>query len=171
MPLNGTNPKPLVFKEIYYTGSRTPGNGTYFSDQFYEIYNNSDEVIYADSLCIANTGGASGQTATGRTWGFRPDQQFVYLQNVWMIPGNGHQHPIQPGESIVIAQDGIDHQNDPLGKSFITCEPWTRTMHNGKVMYHAPITATSMQMYPTCRLFISDRLGSIGSRLCSARQW
>lgn len=115
IPLNGSNPKPLVFKEIYYTGSRTPANGAYFSDQFYEIYNNSDHVIYADSLCIGNTGGSSGQTPTGRTWGFRPDQQFVYLQNVWMIPGNGHEHPIQPGESIVIAQDGIDHQTDPLG--------------------------------------------------------
>jgi hypothetical protein len=34
-----------------------------------------------------------------------------------MIPGNGHDHPIQPGKSIVIAQDGIDHQKDPLGNS------------------------------------------------------
>jgi hypothetical protein len=117
IPMNGTRPKPLLFKEIYYTGSRTTSNGTYFSDQFYEIYNNTDQVIYADSLCIANTGGSSGQTPTGRTWGFRPDQQFIYLQNVWMIPGNGHDHPIQPGKSIVIAQDGIDHQKDPLGNS------------------------------------------------------
>lgn len=113
--MNGSNPQPLVFKEIYYTGSRTPSNGTYFSDQFYEIYNNTDTVVYADGLCIGNTGGGAGNTPTARTWGFRPDQNYVYLQNVWMIPGSGKEHPIQPGTSIVIAQDGIDHKTDPLG--------------------------------------------------------
>ncbi|MBO9636405.1 MAG: DUF4876 domain-containing protein [Chitinophagaceae bacterium] len=117
IPVNGTNPQPLVFKEIYYTGSRTPANGTYFSDQFYEIYNNTDQIIYADSLCIANTGGNAGNVPTARTWGFKPDQDYVYLQNVWMIPGNGTEHPIQPGQSIIIAQDGINHKTDPLGNS------------------------------------------------------
>src|SRR3712207_7300122 len=34
---------PLVFKEIYYAGSRTPLDGVYFRDQFYEIYNNRSE--------------------------------------------------------------------------------------------------------------------------------
>jgi hypothetical protein len=115
--VNGTRSQDLLFKEIYYTGSRTPANGTYFSDQYYEIYNNTDRVVYADSLCIANTGGNAGQTPTARTWGFRPDQKYVYLQNVWMIPGNGTDHPIQPGESIIIAQDGINHQTDPLGNA------------------------------------------------------
>lgn len=43
----------LVFKEIYYTGV-DPAN-FYFRDQFYEIYNNSTEVVYADGLCIAET--------------------------------------------------------------------------------------------------------------------
>ena len=41
----------LVFKEIYYTGVKD----YYFRDQFYEIYNNSTEVVYADGLCIAET--------------------------------------------------------------------------------------------------------------------
>ncbi len=39
---------PLVFKEIYYTGVRTPANKTYYSDQFHEVYNNSNEVQYLD---------------------------------------------------------------------------------------------------------------------------
>lgn len=111
----GSNARPLLFKEIYYTGSRTPSNGTYFSDQYYEIYNNTDTIMYADGLCIGNTGGAPGNTPTARTWGFRDETGHVYLQNVWMIPGNGQDHPILPGTSIIIAQDGIDHQTDPLG--------------------------------------------------------
>ena len=32
----------LLFKEVYFCGSRTPTGGSYFRDQFYEIYNNSD---------------------------------------------------------------------------------------------------------------------------------
>lgn len=115
LKLKGTLPGGLVFKEVFYTGSRTPAGGSYFSDQFYEIYNNSADTIYADSLCIANTGGTSGQSSTGRTWGFMSDPDHVYLQNVWMVPGTGRDHPIAPGESIIIAQDGINHQDDPLG--------------------------------------------------------
>lgn len=115
--LNGSQSGAILFKEVYYTGSRTPAGGTYFSDQFYELYNNTDSVLYADGLCIANTGGASGQSSTGRTYGFMSDPNHVYLQNVWMIPGNGTDYPIQPGGSIIIAQDGINHQTDPLGNA------------------------------------------------------
>ena len=52
--LIGSKAGNLLLKEIYYTGSRTPSDGAYFLDQFYEIYNNSTETIYADSLVLAN---------------------------------------------------------------------------------------------------------------------
>jgi len=113
--LSGTPNRGLVFKELYYTGSRTPAGGTYFSDQFYEIYNNSSEILYADSLCIGNTGGANGSSATATPYGFRSDNDNVYLQNVWMVPGSGTDYPILPGQSIIIAQDGIDHITDVNG--------------------------------------------------------
>lgn len=103
----------LVFKEVYYTGSKTLEDKSYFSDQYYEIYNNSTDVIYADKLCIGIVD----------AWGFRaalsvwlpeyPTQ--VALPSFWYIPGNGTDHPINPGESIIIAQDGINHQSDVLG--------------------------------------------------------
>ena len=35
----GLKVSPLVFKEIYYAGSRSETGGVYFRDQFYEIYN------------------------------------------------------------------------------------------------------------------------------------
>jgi hypothetical protein len=34
---------------------------------------------------------------------------------VWIIPGTGKEHPVLPGKSIVIAQDGIDHKTDVNG--------------------------------------------------------
>jgi len=43
----------LVLKEVYYCGSKTPTGGSYFRDQFYEIYNNSETVQNVRGLCIA----------------------------------------------------------------------------------------------------------------------
>ncbi|MDR3133576.1 MAG: DUF4876 domain-containing protein [Prevotellaceae bacterium] len=101
----------LVFKEIYYTGSRTPSGSTYFRDQFYEIYNNSETVVYADGLCIGSlyTNVAS---ANQPTWDRENAGDYVYYQWLWQIPGNGTQYPIQPGESIIVSQYATNHQTE-----------------------------------------------------------
>ncbi len=114
--LAGSRVGDLILKEVYYTGSKTPSGGNYFSDQFFEIYNNSTDTIYVDSLYIGDAYGNSGQISPGSLpTPFQADQQHVYLSSVWMIPGSGKDHPLAPGQSIIIAQDGIDHRTDPLG--------------------------------------------------------
>ncbi|MCH8494465.1 MAG: DUF4876 domain-containing protein [Balneolales bacterium] len=106
----------FVFKEVYYTGSKTPTGGNYFWDQFHEIYNNATDTLYADGLYIADVYGASGQINPNTTpTPFQDDQQHVYLNSVWRIPGSGTDYPIAPGESILIAQTGLNHQSDPNG--------------------------------------------------------
>ena len=96
----------LVFKEIYYNGAP----GYYFKDQFYEIYNNSEDVQYVDGLCIGTL-----QPATAATTQYKwivPDghpENYVYLGAVWQIPGSGHDYPLQPGESFIIAQLAMNH--------------------------------------------------------------
>ncbi len=103
----------LVIKEVYYTGSRTPSGGNYFSDQFVEIYNNSADTIFTDGLCIADVYGVSGLINPGqRPTEFKDDQNNVYVSSVWRIPGTGRQHPLAPGRSIIIAQDGANHRGD-----------------------------------------------------------
>ncbi len=96
----------LVFKEIYYTGC----GDYYFRDQFYEIYNNSTEVVYADGLCIAETVWANYDYSVIYDWPIENADQYVYVQVVWQIPGDGTTYPVQPGESFVIAQWGVDHR-------------------------------------------------------------
>lgn len=116
--LSGSALGSLVIKEVYYTASRTPANGTYFSDQFVEIYNNSTDTLYLDGLCIADAYGVSGLiNPTNRPTEFSSSsltqgtfQQNVYVSNVWRIPGTGKQRPLAPGKSIVIAQDGVNHK-------------------------------------------------------------
>jgi hypothetical protein len=105
----------LVFKEIYYTGSKTPEGGNYYSDQFHEIYNNSDEVIYLDGLCI----GLLEPISTSPTVWVNEDGSIMdrlpVAYHAMMFPGTGQDYPIQPRTSVVLAMDAIDHQTDPLG--------------------------------------------------------
>lgn len=108
LTLAGSKVGDLVFKEIYYTGSE----GYYFSDQFYEIYNNSTEPISVDSLIIADIYGSAGNA--GDPTPFQDDDENVYARNAWMVPGDAD-HVLQPGESFIIAQDGINHYEDPNG--------------------------------------------------------
>lgn len=114
--LAGSRLGNLVIEEVYYAGSRTPAGGTYFADQFVEIYNNSTDTLYADSLVIAEVFGQSGQiNPTTTPTPFQSDAANVYVVSAWMIPGSGRQHPLAPGRSLVIAQDGINHRGDPNG--------------------------------------------------------
>ena len=62
----------LVIKQIYYAGSHTT-QGASFRDQFIEIYNNSNEVIYADGLYIGQLYGKNNTTTSTFTL---PNGQF-----------------------------------------------------------------------------------------------
>jgi hypothetical protein len=105
----------FIFKEIYFSGSKTPDARTYYSDQFHEIYNNSNDTLYADKLCI----GVLQQTGTSPNIWVNADGSFMddlpLTFHVWTVPGTGKEHPVYPGKSIIIAQDGINHKTDPNG--------------------------------------------------------
>lgn len=114
----------LVIKQVYYAGSSTT-EGAVFRDHFLEIYNNSEETIFADGLYIAllegNTNSnvasytlANGQydwsQSTGNNIGGTANTDYVYANIVIKIPGSGNQYPVLPGKSIVIAQTAINHK-------------------------------------------------------------
>lgn len=114
-----------LIKQIYYAGSNTT-TGASFRDQFIEIYNNTDAVMYADSLYFAEIIGR--QSYTNTTYYTLPNGQmdwskslnmpsnidannnYVYPRAMFMLPGTGKQYPVQPGASIVIAQTAINHK-------------------------------------------------------------
>jgi len=100
----------FVIKEIYYSGSITPAGKIYYADQYLEIFNNTSEIQYADGISVliheaSNTG--------ANVWENMKDT--IVAETIWSIPGNGTQFPVAPGKSIVIAQDGINHKDDPNG--------------------------------------------------------
>jgi hypothetical protein len=114
-----------VFKQIYYAGSNT-SSGAVFRDQFFELYNNSTDTLYADSLCFAQLIGVNNTNANYPAHGFLISNQYdwtqavgmndanantnyVYARAVFMIPGTGKQVPVLPGKSIIIAQTAQNH--------------------------------------------------------------
>ncbi len=127
----------LLFKQIYYAGSDR-FNGASFRDLFFEIYNNSNEVIYADKLYFGivygnmrssqkpytqKDGQYDWKKSFNQTKGDKSNTDYTYVDHIYQIPGNGKDYPIKPGESIVIAETAINHK-----------EPLTITLPNGKSM-------------------------------------
>ncbi len=112
--LRSSLPGDILIKEVFYTGTRTPNNKAYYSDQFIEIFNNTSSIIYADSIYVATLYGSNGASVETNPSTLIEDKN-VYLEYVWMIPGNGHSHPVQPGKSLLIAEDGMNHKDDPNG--------------------------------------------------------
>ncbi len=104
----------LIFKEIYFTGA-SPASKYYFSDQFHEIYNNSDDTIYLDGVGIgileptSRTTNIWADTTLTNNYDRLPINFYTFY-----IPGNGTEHPLGPRTSIVIAQDGINHHSDSI---------------------------------------------------------
>ncbi len=123
-----------LIKQVYYAGSDTL-NGAGIRDQFIEIYNNSNVELFADSLCIGLLQGVRSRNVameyllpeTGQyDWSksltipaeskSTANTDYVYAHALYMIPGNGRQYGVKPGESIVIAQNAQNHKVGYTGR-------------------------------------------------------
>lgn len=97
----------FVIAEVYVPGSWNAATGKqYNGDQYFRIYNNSSETLYADGLVLVES---TFLTVTKRI--YTPDimDEAMTVQVVARIPGNGTEYPIEPGTSIVICDNAINH--------------------------------------------------------------
>lgn len=97
----------FIFEEIFFTGTRRASGSSYIGDTYFKIYNNTGHVLYADGLAICESKFKSTQFYT-YTPDIRQDEMTVHA--IYVIPGNGTEHPVAPGESLVICDTGIDHR-------------------------------------------------------------
>ncbi|MBN2364748.1 MAG: DUF4876 domain-containing protein, partial [Calditrichaeota bacterium] len=88
---------PFVISEIYYNGAPSPPP-LYFHDQFTEIYNNSSQTFYIDGWVIGDA-----------DYGYKEDPDYMYSIHLYQFPGNGTDYPVEPGQTVVIAQDAENH--------------------------------------------------------------
>jgi FKBP-type peptidyl-prolyl cis-trans isomerase 2 len=61
------------------------------------LYNNSEDVVYLDSLIIADA-----------EYGYR-DEDYIHSVHAYMFPGDGDDYPLAPGEMVIVAQDAMNH--------------------------------------------------------------
>lgn len=101
----------LVFKEVYFTGVKD----FYFKDAFYEIYNNSDEVQFLDGVILGivddglPAGVFSPQASIWLEDGSLPNDCYPMYGFTMYFPGSGTEYPLEPGQSVVIANSAVDH--------------------------------------------------------------
>ena len=96
---SGTSPG-IKINEIYTCGP--PNKFFYFYDQFFELYNSSEDTIYLDGMIFCRMG--------------------QFLENITYIfqfpgepMGGTHDYPVPPDSFIVIAQDAYDHKGEVFG--------------------------------------------------------
>ena len=99
----------FVFSEICTTGTLYPNGKNYNYDAYFIITNNSDVVLCADSVALIES---QYQSASSGKQDWNPDVRpyAIPAGAVFMIPGSGKDHPVKPGESIVIANNAMDHR-------------------------------------------------------------
>ena len=113
--VNPSMDSPLCFRELFYAGSE----GWYFRDQFYEVYNNGDEVVYLDHFCLAHLVPEYPTTALPEWPAEDGVGKYAYAVTLWQIQGDGDDYPLAPGESIVFAQEAANHIEISGGTSVV----------------------------------------------------
>ena len=105
----------IVIKEFYFGGCKNLATGkNYQNDKYLILYNNSDEVVYLDSLCIGTAYPWNAPT-NGKTADFVNLETGELMDGVpcsniaWMFDGTGNDIPLQPGEEVVVGLNAIDH--------------------------------------------------------------
>ena len=102
----------LLIEEVYYSGAvPTAGIDRYYSDQFIELVNTADAPVMVGGLILGDAPGSSGAINPGNEPGgpYIADPDYVFLTTAWRIPGEPEDVLLQPGASIVIAQDASTH--------------------------------------------------------------
>ena len=108
LSINLAQSKPsgtIIFKEIYTTGV----SDFYWTDGFYELVNNSDEVQYLDGIILGIvTNGYGDISSWADSLGNLPDYYPMTSSTVY-FPGNGEDYPLFPGQSVVCATRPLNH--------------------------------------------------------------
>lgn len=97
----------FIFEEIFFAGTLRSSGSAYIGDGYVKIFNNTDHVLYADGLALVEAKFNSTQY-----WQYTPDirKDTMSVDAIYVIPGNGTEHPVEPGKSIILCDVGIDHR-------------------------------------------------------------
>ena len=102
----------FIISEIFFTGTLQPTGTSYRGDGYLKIYNNTDHTLYADGLAIIES-----KFQTTLKYDYTPNimAEAMTVDAIYVVPGSGKDHPVEPGESLLICDAAIDHRaSNPL---------------------------------------------------------
>lgn len=96
----------FVLGEIFCAGTANRQGSYYYADKYFVIYNNTDHVLYADSLVIAES-----DFLTTMKQKYTPDIMAtdMAVSAMYMIQGSGHDVPVQPGGKLLVVDNAVNH--------------------------------------------------------------
>ncbi len=98
--------KDFIFSEVFFNGETNSGRMMH-PDQYIVLFNPTEDVLYADGVSVGVTMHISWWPKELWYDSYYPDQ--VPIGGFITIPGSGKEHPVQPGEKLVIAFTAINH--------------------------------------------------------------
>lgn len=99
----------LVVKEVYFSKSKSSVTGkNYIGDGYFEIYNNSNKTVYIDGVSICAT--YQNATAADPIFPEYKNSDRIIPCFILTFPGSGKEHPLAPGKSVVVAENGVNHK-------------------------------------------------------------
>lgn len=175
LPLSYSKPGTIIIKEIYSGGcSKAPEQGTYQSDRYFILHNNSSNVQHLDGLCFGTLEPYNSNATSGNVWtdidpetGATLFREFApIVECVWQFPGSGEEFPLQPGEDVVVVINGaIDHtQQYPLSvnlnhEEYFVC--YNPTLYPNVTYHPVPGDKISSARYLECAIKVGGAKGYI----------
>jgi hypothetical protein len=113
VPTPASRRHSVVISEWSFEETFIPMVGWYEFGGYLELANNADTTVYLDGLVIGEGFfGTSYEFHAGICANYEPqtnDQDGVWSRYFDSLPGSGHDYPLAPGATAVIATDAIDH--------------------------------------------------------------
>ena len=103
-----TDKDDFIIQEVFFTGTLRATGSQYYGNAYVKVFNNTDHVLYADGLALTESKFKSSQY-----FAYTPDirKDTLTVWAIYVVPGTGKEHPVQPGESLTLCDTGIDHRN------------------------------------------------------------
>ncbi len=100
--------KDWLISEVHFTANETDHGLPYFQDGYIELYNNSDERIYADGLCLSRCYMLTNEDYN--IWSEYKDAAVPFY--ILEIKGNGTDYPVEAGGRLLLAVSAINHHKE-----------------------------------------------------------
>ncbi|MGL6177932.1 MAG: DUF4876 domain-containing protein, partial [Tannerellaceae bacterium] len=107
--LDYSSKSAIVISEVYYAGCKGNKGENYMKDQYIALYNNTQDIVYLDGLCVGTV--APAVASKPSSWMNATDMGLIPIAYMaWQFPGNGYEYPLLPGQEVVIANNAVNHQ-------------------------------------------------------------